>query len=255
MDSMSPDVKEMLEFSCVAPLKNAHDVLADAGADGLLDDQLIEIATKEIIPDEKSRYVIQKEIKQKERAIETLAKKYSNSSISDETVRQCIYSIGDNNRFLCNRVTNCSFLRGNRDPIDKMIALFKKFFSAEKTFPCLAISSGRNGARLTHSHERQYYYVLQSLTLWREVHHNMFKLWCLAEQDLLDESNSYRLRDTGQGLNRVQNCPRVSKEIHRILGDVMRKVGSGNWVGSSVVHLGDTNVPNSLMFSKDFELV
>ena len=33
----------------------------------------------------------------------------------------------------------------------------------------LAISGGVEGARLTHDHSRQYYYVLQSLTLWREV--------------------------------------------------------------------------------------
>jgi hypothetical protein len=46
--------------------------------------------------------------------------------------------------------------------------------------------------------------VLQSLSLWREIQHEMFKLWGLAEQDLLDDSNMYRLRDTGQGLNRVQ---------------------------------------------------
>ena len=40
------------------------------------------------------------------------------------------------------------------------------------------------GARLTHDHRRQYGYVQQSLTLWREVANDMFRLWCLAEEDL-----------------------------------------------------------------------
>lgn len=74
----------------------------------------------------------------------------------------------------------------------------------------------------------------------------MFKLWNLAEQDLLDDSNIYRLRDTGQGLNRVQGilisinlkaAPRVSRIMHTILNRAQQKVGS--WVGSSVIHLGD----------------
>ena len=38
----------------------------------------------------------------------------------------------------------------------------------------------------------------------REISHDMFKLWYLAESDLLREGNSYRLTNTGQGLNRVQ---------------------------------------------------
>ena len=37
----------------------------------------------------------------------------------------------------------------------------------------LAISGGLGGARLTHNHERQYHYVLQSLTLWREISHEV----------------------------------------------------------------------------------
>ena len=40
---------------------------------------------------------------------------------------------------------------------------------------------------------RQYHYVLQSLTLWREISTEMFKLWYLAESDMLREANSYRL--------------------------------------------------------------
>lgn len=37
----------------------------------------------------------------------------------------------------------------------------------------------------------------------------MFRLWCLAEEDLVSEDSSYELRDTGQGLHRVQQCPRT----------------------------------------------
>ena len=38
----------------------------------------------------------------------------------------------------------------------------------------------------------------QSLTLWREIANDMFKLWCLAEEDLLRPDNAYEQRDTGQ---------------------------------------------------------
>ena len=68
----------------------------------------------------------------------------------------------------------------------------------------LSINYGKGGARLSHDHEKQYNFVFQTLSLWREIQHEMFKLWNLAEQDLLDEICMYRLKDTGQGLNRVQ---------------------------------------------------
>ena len=74
----------------------------------------------------------------------------------------------------------------------------------------------------------------------------MFHLWTLAEQDLLNENVSYRLRDTGQGLNRVQAAPKTSRMMHAILNRAQRSIGS--WVGSSVIHMGDHNVPNALMF-------
>lgn len=61
---------------------------------------------------------------------------------------------------------------------------------------CVCIPSG---ARLTHSHHNQFDYVLQSMTLWRYILHNMYKLWTLAQEDLLDPENRYRLQDTGQG--------------------------------------------------------
>ena len=55
------------------------------------------------------------------------------------------------------------------------------------------------------------------------------------------------LRDTHvQGLNRVQQAPSVSRAMHSVLHRCQQRLGS--WVGSSVVHLGDHNVPNALMF-------
>jgi hypothetical protein len=74
----------------------------------------------------------------------------------------------------------------------------------------------------------------------------MFHLWSLAEQDLLSESVPYRLRDTGQGLNRVQAAPKTSRMMHSILHKAQQSVGM--WVGSSVIHMGDHNVPNALLF-------
>jgi hypothetical protein len=65
----------------------------------------------------------------------------------------------------------------------------------------------------------------------------MFHLWSLAEQDLLSDKVTYRLRDTGQGLNRVQAAPKTSRMMHAILHRAQQSVGT--WVGSSVIHMGD----------------
>ncbi|KAL3160918.1 hypothetical protein ABBQ38_009310 [Trebouxia sp. C0009 RCD-2024] len=184
------------------------------------------------------RAEIQRDIRRKEKAREMLVQRYGSSRLSEEHVLQCLYSISDNN----------SFLLFNRDPVDRMIAYLQHYFQPQEAEPgfSLGISGGFEGARLTHNHQRQYNYVLQSLTLWREISHDMFKLWCLAEADLLAEGNSYRLQNTGQGLNRVQQAPQVSRAMHGILNKCQRQIGS--WVGSSVIHLGDHNVPNALMF-------
>jgi hypothetical protein len=108
-----------------------------------------------------------------------------------------------------------------------MIGLLKQYFSPSNIEEgySLAISYGQQGARLTHNHERQYYYALQSLTLWREIANDMFKLWYLSEEDLLSTISPYRLRDTGQGLNRVQQAPLVRRAMHSLLFHCQEKIG------------------------------
>ena len=68
-----------------------------------------------------------------------------------------------------------------------MISYLKAHFSPKRidTGYSLSIVSGEEGARLSHSHERQYFFALQSLTLWRDILDDMFRLWSLAESDLL----------------------------------------------------------------------
>jgi len=128
-----------------------------------------------------------------------------------------------------------------------VIELLKSNFSPSSDREwSLDIQRGRGGSMLTHNHRTQYTFVLQTLLLWREIMGNMFALWQMTEEDLLDPSLRYRLCDTGQGLNRMQSAPRVSKKMHHILHKVQSEVGG--WVGLSVVHLGDRDVPNALVF-------
>ena len=44
----------------------------------------------------------------------------------------------------------------------------------------------------------------------------------------------------------MQQAPAISKAMHSLLWRCQQRIG--HWVGSSVIHLGDHNVPNALMF-------
>ena len=238
-DAVSESFQNLLGLSIHRPVRTVYDVLREAGGLDLLEDKYIHIATAEVLPDKsKSRQMIQTEIKRKEKAADIIVQKYSSPRLSTDTIRSCMYSISDNH----------SFLNSNRKPVLECIELLQKYFSPALVEPgySLSIEEGISGARLSHSHDLQYNYVLQSLTLWSAILEDMFRLWYLAEQDLLSTTQPYELRNTGQGLQRVQQSPRVFKAMHEILAHTKQKLGG--WVGSSVIHLGDHNVPNTLMF-------
>jgi len=90
----------MLQFSLISPIKTVYSFLKERDALKLFHHDLVADATKEIIADGKSRYVINSEIRKKERAIEFLSHKFSNNKITSEEIKQCLYSIGDNHSYL-----------------------------------------------------------------------------------------------------------------------------------------------------------
>jgi hypothetical protein len=200
----------------------------------------------------------------KQAAITALKRKYTNinshTTLTEEDIQRVIDSVGDNE----------AYRRFNVQPVDDALRLLTTHFNpkaSEGQFSLDLRGSGRatkmfssaisslygggfssryfgGGACLSHDHATQYTFVLQSLTLWREIMNWMPKLWCLADADMITES--YRLVDTGQGYQRLQSCPRVGGEMRKILNTVQNKCGP--WVGLSVVHLGDRDVPNALVF-------
>lgn len=238
-DAVSPDAQRILGLNVKRGVKSVYEFLKEKGGLAVLNDANVEIATREVLANGRSRPQITKDIRRKESAVAQIKRRYATANLSPDDIHTCLYSMCDND----------SFLNSNRVPIDKMIAYLEQYFSPDTPGDdpySLAISAGEGGARLTHSHARQYNFALQSLTLWREIMHDMFRLWCLGEEDLLSEVSLYKLSDTGQGKQRVQQSPRTFKAMQEILYHAQRGVKS--WVGSSVIHLGDHNVPNALMF-------
>ncbi|SCM24943.1 conserved protein, unknown function [Plasmodium chabaudi adami] len=268
MDTRREDIYELLSFDCVSPIKTVYDLLKNKkNGFQLLKDDLIKKATMEINA-KGSRNEIQKQIKQKEEAIKYLSRKYSNNSnknifrinipifsnqnldendtnenqeleyLSSEEIERCLYSLCDYN----------THIKMFCEPCEIMIDYLKTYYDPHNKDPCysLSIEAGRHGSRLTHSHNRQYMYVLQTLYLWKEIGEHMFFLWACAENDMLDFKNPYRLMDTGQGLNRMQSGHKVLSAMKKILHNVQKKLGG--WVGSSMIHMGDTNIPNTFMF-------
>ena len=235
-DSVSPEMQDLLGVSINKPIKTVYALLESKGGLAMLQDVALGTATQEILPGKKDRYTIQSEIKRKEKAAAEVVRRHTKGLLKEDDVRLCLYSISDNN----------SFLNSNRKPILDCITVLQQYFSSGARDGSLAIDVGRDGSRLSHSHDMQFNYVLQSLHLWAAIIEDMFRLWYLAEQDLLAPAQPYELRHTGQGLQRVQQSPRVYRAMHEILQHTQQRLGK--WVGSSVIHLGDNNVPNTLVF-------
>lgn len=267
MDSCKPEIEELLGFNLVCDIRTVHSLLCDkVHGEEMLADPLFLSATHEIAPEGRSRSEIAAEVRQKEDALRQLKEKYGRApcektksvneliksfsesaedrkELTPHDVELCVQSVADYNAF----ARSCIY------PVERMIGLLEANYSSSSSdsLYTLEIRNGQAGSCLSHSHSTHFRYVHQSLSLWRGVMGMMFSLWHCTEQDLLQ--TRYRLADTGQGLNRVQSAPTVSKTMHRILHET--QASCDQWVGLSVVHLGDRDVPNALFFIDKYSQV
>lgn len=263
-DSVKDEVIKQVGFECVGQVKTiATMVKQKRRGQEFLQDPLLRTATHEIYEGVKTREEVAVEVRGKSEALAELKRKYAEKPAAEAPAPKAAGDLGellrgkqsetdalteDNIETISASISDhLAFQRFNRDPCDRMIGFLKSCFSpSDDRDWSLEINRGRGGSCLSHSHRTQYTFVLQTLLLWREIMGNMFALWQATEEDLLDPQLRYRLCDTGQGLNRLQSAPRVSRLMQRILHNVQSEVGG--WVGLSVVHLGDRDVPNALVF-------
>mmetsp|Transcript_29387 Transcript_29387/g.28111 ORF Transcript_29387/g.28111 Transcript_29387/m.28111 type:complete len:602 (+) Transcript_29387:77-1882(+) len=253
MDTESYHIKSELKLNFIDPVQTVGLFLKERGARHLLQDPLLAKATSAVNTGDKSKADFIEESKVKGEAASEIMKTYTSSTLTENDLQRILDSIADNEAYLSFNVL----------PVDKAIRILKDTFHPRKpdehyslelrmkprksSFMSFGGFSSRyynNSACLSHDHETQYTFVLQSLLLWREIMRNLPKLWQYADTDLLDQQ--YRLVDTGQGYHRLQSCPTVGAEMRRILGAVQRHCNG--WVGLSVIHLGDRDVPNALVF-------
>ena len=270
-DAQNPTVARSLGFSLHKELQLVGPYLEDHGCAALLTDPRLECAIQYISDRDPvsgtklDRVQVQAMVMGKQRVMHELVEAYSASGkLSSDEIRRAIESLAD----------AISYIESNVYPVKRMLQYLEDNFDpnqVEKPFSLSIRSSGgggssfstnnyrygmsaygssfssNDGPKLTHSHATQYTFVWQSLRLWCRVQQNMHRLWVCADDDLLSTTSSYHLFNTGQGLNRVQNCPRVRKVMTNLLNQTQQEAG-GAWVGLSVIHLGDRDVPNALIF-------
>ena len=266
-DAQNPTVAKSLGFSLHKDLVLVAPFLEERRASDLLNDPRLDGATQFIRDrDEQTgerlpRDLVQQKVGEKQRLATELAKEYASDSISQDDIKRCIDSISDAIAYVESNVAPVQrmlrYLEDNFDPNQEQNGFslelsgssrYSSSFSHYSRYGLSAYgSSGSEGPTLSHSHSTQYVFVWQSLRLWCKVMRNMHRLWICADEDLLSTSTSYHLFNTGQGLNRVQACPRVGKVMRNLLNATQSEGGSA-WVGLSVIHLGDRDVPNALVF-------
>ncbi|KPA81365.1 hypothetical protein ABB37_03749 [Leptomonas pyrrhocoris] len=118
----------------------------------------------------------------------------------------------------------------------------------------VSIRHGRDGACFTHTHSTHCQYVMESLLLWENVQKHILELWEVAENDMLvDGRGQYVVTNTGQGFHRMCSAPQSCRAMSQLVQETEKRMGG--WVGIKVIHLGDRDVPNPLVFIDKYTVI
>eukprot|EP00966_Prymnesium_polylepis_P209497 4852929-Prymnesium_polylepis.1 len=146
-DTQQPEIRGIVGFSCVQPVLSVRDELEALGRLEMLNDTALPSAAAPLLPgDEPSR---------KTEAMDRLLKTYGGGD-AELTARleRCLLSIADDE----------ALTEAHVKPVQRMLDLLHGHFDRSSAGShSLAISAGRGGARLSHSHATQFAYCEQSL--------------------------------------------------------------------------------------------
>lgn len=238
-DAASTTVQEALGFNVTSPIVTVGSYCEARGFADMLKDPRLGICITPV-PKIADRNKLNKALRFKDLTVAALVKEYSKkASVPADDVEIAIRSLNDAN----------NFANDNADSCVELLQLLRKYYSPEPPKSRdvdLSISDGVDGSRLTHEHSMQFMFVLQSLTLWKNISNDMFRLWMIAERDLLNPEQPYVFRNTGQGFQRVQPAPTLYEAVSEVLEAT--KAELGQWVGSERIHMGDDQVPNAFLF-------
>ena len=252
-DSQLASVRDGLnDLSLIADLHTVGAFCRAKGLEGLLRETALPLCITPV-PRISDLNALNRALRYKNAVVRKVTEKYLNRA-SEAEIELAMFSIADMHQFTVQHTM----------PIDRMLRLIKTHFSPfriERAEFDLGISASHSSqSRLTHSHAQQFLFVVQSLTLWRNLLDRFHDIWATAEREMLDPSNGYSLEDSGQGKQRIQRrCAKTFAAIQSILESTIEEVktaryegddaaGAGQWIGSRKIHIGDAQVPNGMVF-------
>ena len=150
-DAAMPEIIRLMGADFVGSIQTVAAELDDLGAAGLLEHADLEAATRTVAPTEQAGA--------KRAAIERLCAQFGGEApdkARSERLERVLLSIGD----------DTALTEAHVEPVEEVLALLHANFgraAPERGSLSLQISSGRGGARLSHSHATQYAYVEQAV--------------------------------------------------------------------------------------------
>lgn len=219
----------------IKPLQTVGSVLEGIGCGSLLSDGELESA------------YLSRSGSEKQDGLKLLLDKYDGGVPGNRaTVEHCLRSMDDVRELLVTNVNPLIYLQ------NIVRRHFKPMSESDKYN--IAIYAGRGGAQFTHNHATHCQYVLESLLLWEKVQMRIFDIWDAAEDDMIiDSAGRYEFTNTGQGYHRLCWAPKSYAIMSRCVRDT--EVEMGGWIGIKVIHLGDRDVPNPLVFIDKYTLI